>query len=105
MIETIRCRFCGDELDLCQQFAYLVELQTVNNPVMLRAIRRLPHAGGVPLRCCKVCQSGIEQKRFVVRDLNAGTRRAARRGGHLLMLTAFAVGLGLLTASVFTPPH
>jgi hypothetical protein len=105
MNDPIRCRFCGDELDLGQQFAYLVELQTVSNPVMLKAIRRLPHAGGVPLRCCKGCQAGIEQKKFVVLDLNAGTRKVARRGGQLLVLTAFAVGLGLLTASVFGPNH
>jgi hypothetical protein len=105
MRATLHCRFCGDELDLAQQFAYLVEVQTVSNPVMLRAIRRLPHAGGAPLKCCKACQAGIEQRRFEVRDVNAGVRHASRRGGQLLLLTAFAVGVGLLTVTWFGPGH
>jgi hypothetical protein len=96
MSATMHCRFCRREMDLAQQFAYLVEVQTQSDPVMMAAIRRLPHSGGVPLRVCKGCQAGIEQRRFVVRDVNAGYRR----GGQLLLLAAFAVGLGLVTAQM-----
>ena len=96
MSATMHCRFCRREMDLAQQFAYLVEAQTQSDPVMMAAIRRLPHCGGVPLRVCKGCQAGIEQKRLVVRDVNAGYRRS----GQLLLLAAFAVGLGLVTAQM-----
>ena len=96
MSAAMPCRFCRREMDLAQQFAYLVEVQTQTNPVMLAAIRKLPHCGGVPLRVCRGCQAGIEQKRFVVRDVNARYRRS----GQLLMLAAFAVGIGLVTVQM-----
>ncbi len=90
------CRFCRREMDLAQQFAYLVEVQTQSNPTMLAAIRRLPHHNGVPLRVCKSCQAGIEQRRFEVRDVNARYRRS----GQLLVLAACVVGLGLVTVQM-----
>lgn len=90
------CRFCRREMDLAQQFAYLVEVQTQSNPVMMAAIRRLPHCDGVPLRVCRDCQADIEQRRYVVRDVNAKYRRS----GQLLVLTACLVGLGLVTAQM-----
>lgn len=96
MSAAMPCRFCRREMDLAQQFAYLVEVQTQSNPVMLAAIRRLPHCNGVPLRVCRTCQAGIEQKRFVVRDVNAKYRRS----GQLLVLAACVVGLGLATAQM-----
>ena len=94
---TMHCRFCRGELDLAQQFTYLVEVQTVRDAVMMAAIRRLPHCDGVPLRVCRACQAGIEQNRFVVRDTNTAARRAGRRGGQLLLLAAL-VGFGFVTA-------
>ena len=96
MSALMHCRFCRREMDLAQQFTYLVEVQTQADPVMMPAIRRLPHCGGVPLRVCRPCQTGIEQRRFEVRDVNVGYRR----GGQLLLLAAFAVGIGLVTAQV-----
>jgi hypothetical protein len=104
MSAAMPCRFCRREMDLAQQFAYLVEVQTQTDPVMLAAIRRLPHCEGVPLRVCRDCQGAIEQKRFVVRDVNAKYRRS----GQLLMLAACMVGLGLVTAQMsqwITPGH
>lgn len=84
-------------MDLAQQFAYLVEVQTVSNPVMMAAIRRLPHCDGTPLRVCKRCQSGIEQRRYVVRNVNPA-HRLLHSGGPFLMIAAVAVGLGMLTS-------
>jgi hypothetical protein len=96
MSAAMPCRFCRREMDLAQQFTYLVEVQTQSNPVMMAAIRKLPHCNGVPLRACRDCQAGIEQRRFEVRDVNVGYRRS----GQLLMLAAFAVGIGLATAQM-----
>jgi hypothetical protein len=98
MNKTMCCQFCRAEMDLAQQFRYLVETQTVNNPVMLAAIRSLPHAGGRPLRVCKPCQTDIESERVTVHDLNARARRMAARGSQVLLLAVAVVGLGILTA-------
>ncbi len=56
MPRPLSCRVCGSELDPAQEFAYHVELMTADNPAMLAAIRRLPHANGKPLRVCRKCQ-------------------------------------------------
>jgi hypothetical protein len=104
MSAAMHCRFCRREMELAQQFAYLVEVQTQTNPVMMAAIRKLPHCDGVPLRVCRDCQTGIEHKRFVVRDVNTGFRRS----GQLLILTACLVGIGLVTVQMsqwITPGH
>lgn len=98
MKTTMRCQFCRSDLDPAQQFRYLVEAQTVNDPVMMAAIRRLPHAHGRPLRCCRGCQSAIERKEIVVRNLPSRARTAGMLGRHYLVLTAIAVGVGVLTA-------
>lgn len=99
-MKTLACQFCRTELDLAQQFRFLVEAQTVDNPVMLAAIRRLPHAHGRPLRCCRGCQSAIERKAVAVRDVNARARAVGLRGGQFLVLSVLAVGVGVLTARV-----
>lgn len=96
MHRTFRCQFCPCELDPAQQFTYLVEVQTVNDPIMMRAIRKLPHHNGRPLRVCKGCQTGIEERRFVVLDANR-IRHATVQAGLAL---AAAVGLWAVTARV-----
>src|SRR4051794_2463013 len=98
MKTTMPCQFCRTDLDLAQQFRYLVEAQTVNDPVMMTAIRRLPHAHGRPLRCCRGCQAAIERKALAVGSLPPRARVAGVRGRHYLVLTAIAVGVGVLTA-------
>ena len=99
-MKTMPCQFCRHELDLAQQFRYLVEAQTVDNPVMMAAIRRLPHTHGRPLRCCRGCQTVIERKAVAGRHVNARVRTAGLRGGQYLVLTVLAVGVGVLTARV-----
>jgi hypothetical protein len=94
------CQFCRGELDLAQQFRYLVEAQTVDDPVMMAAIRRLPHAHGRPLRCCRGCQTAIERKAIVGRFVPARARATGLHGRQYLVLTALAVGVGVLTARV-----
>jgi hypothetical protein len=97
MNRTMCCQFCRAEMDLAQQFRYLVETQTLHNSVMLAAIRSLPHVGGRPLRVCKSCQADIENRRVTIHDLNAHTRQLAARGSQFLLLAAAFVGIGLLT--------
>lgn len=101
MSRTLPCRFCRTSLDLAQAFTYLVEVETRDNPTMLAAIRRLPHRHGVPLRCCRQCQSVIERTRAELRDTSAASRRVGRAGGGQLIFAAvFALGAGVMTARV-----
>lgn len=93
-MRAMHCRLCRDELDLAQQFAYLVEAQTVDNPVMLAAIRRLPHAGGRPLRVCRGCQAGLEQRQVTARDVLT----PAYQRSPLMAMALLAVGFGFLAA-------
>jgi hypothetical protein len=98
MTRTLPCRFCRTPLDAAQAFAYHVETATLDNPPMLAVIRRLPHKGGTPLRCCRRCQADIEQARAEVRDTSATARRAGRAAGALLFATVFMLGAGVTTA-------
>ncbi|MFO0848576.1 MAG: hypothetical protein U0871_08475 [Gemmataceae bacterium] len=100
MSRTLPCRFCRTPLDLAQAFAYHVEVATRDNPVMLAAIRRLPHRHGAPLRCCRRCQADIEHVRAELRDTSATSRRVGRAGGQLIFAAVFALGAGVMTARV-----
>jgi hypothetical protein len=99
MSRALCCQFCRVALDPAQEFAYHVEAQTVGNPTMLAAIRRLPYANGRPLRVCRECQFGIEQQRYEVRDVNYA-RRATVRSGQALLTVVAAVGVMAITAKL-----
>jgi hypothetical protein len=54
------CVRCLGPLEPAQQFRFLVETDTLDNPVHLARIRALPSANGKPLPVCKACQTAIE---------------------------------------------
>jgi hypothetical protein len=56
------CDFCGNQLDLGQEFVYQFEsIKFAEDPVLLALIRRLPDYQGEPLRLCRSCRTGLEQ--------------------------------------------
>ena len=55
----MNCHFCDRVLSLAKHFAYLVESQTIDNPAMLAAIRRMPHDRGRPLPACGQCDTAV----------------------------------------------
>ncbi|HEX4609205.1 MAG TPA: hypothetical protein VH092_13465 [Urbifossiella sp.] len=77
-----RCQFCATPLEPVQEFRYLVETATADDPVHLARIRGLPHAGGRPLRVCKGCQGEIVSHpgRFRIARERAELRREIRSG-------------------------
>ena len=88
----MNCHFCGDRLELVQQFAYLVETQTVDNPAMLAAIRRLPHDHGRPLASCRACTADAPRREIAgaIGRFHAGSHTS----GKLLWFSAVLL-LGL----------
>jgi hypothetical protein len=69
-------------LEPAQEFRFLVETETLDNPTHLNRIRRLPATtDGRPLRVCSSCQSRIEtdQARFRA-DLELARSRRVRAG-------------------------
>lgn len=55
-----RCACCDGTLEPAQQLRFLVETDTLDNPVHLARIRMLPVVNGKPLPVCKACQTRIE---------------------------------------------
>ncbi|MDB5313376.1 MAG: hypothetical protein JWO38_7578 [Gemmataceae bacterium] len=56
------CQFCAGKLEPAQEFRFLVETETLDDPVHLNRIRQLPATtGGRPLRVCKSCQKTMER--------------------------------------------
>ena len=91
-----RCQFCSANLEPVQELRFLVETETLDDPVHLNRIRRLPvAANGRPLRVCKTCQSQMETNpaRFRAAVEQACIRRQLRTG----MLAA----VGILSAGWF----
>jgi hypothetical protein len=56
MYRPAPCRSCQQPVEPVQEFAYLVEMQTLDNPRLLQMIRRLPSHEGKPVRLCQSCQ-------------------------------------------------
>jgi hypothetical protein len=77
MPRPIGCQFCHAPLDPAQQFAYHVQALTAADRHPLHGGRKLPHAGGQPLRCCRDCEGLIATGRCEVRDVapTAAVRR------------------------------
>lgn len=87
---TMHCRFCDRELEPVQQFVYWVEMQTLQDPQTLSAIRTLPHHHGKPLRICRACQA----------RMNAGQPPVSRPG----ISTTLVLGVGVLALMWLTQP-
>ena len=94
MSRPLECTFCGTPLHPGQEFRYLVEIQTLDNPRMLEAIRKLPADwSGTPLHVCSQCQRGIESNHS---DMIAEVARGEiwnRIARVLLLLLAGSVAL------------
>ena len=88
MPRPLACQRCRTPLDPAQEFAYHVQTATAADRHPLTAGRRLPHAAGKPLRCCRACQTLI-----------AGGRAAGRppAGVRLLVSAAVLMGTGAMT--------
>lgn len=82
MPRPLPCEYCRAALDLAQQFAYHVESESAGDPKQPGLPRRLPWAGGRPLRVCRRCQSAFVNRK-------AAPDRADIDGRALL--AAFAV--------------
>jgi hypothetical protein len=60
-VTACHCQFCAGKLEPAQEFRFLVETDTLDNPTHLNRIRHLPAAAdGRPLRVCQSCQHAIE---------------------------------------------
>jgi hypothetical protein len=82
-VTACRCQFCAGKLEPAQELRFLVETETLNDPVHLNRIRMLPAAAnGKPLRVCKGCQTALTahpvrfrmgvERAIAHRDLRAG---------------------------------
>jgi len=51
------CACCRAPLEPVQEFRFLVESESQNEPALLAAIRRMPSANGCPVPVCAACQA------------------------------------------------
>ena len=90
------CQFCAGTLEPAQEFRFLVESETLDDPVHLNRIRQLPAtAGGKPLRVCKSCQAAMA--RYPEQFRSAVDKAYARQQFRAGMFAA----VGILSASWF----
>lgn len=99
------CQFCAGKLEPAQEFRFLVETETLDNPVHLDRIRHLPAtADGRPLRVCKACQAAMEA--HPVRFRLAVERKHFRRQLRSGVLTAVGMlSVGWLMMSLLGTPR
>jgi len=90
-----RCACCDGALEPVQQLRFLVETDTLDNPVHLARIRTLPVVNGKPLPVCKACQTRIESEPKQTEK----PKPKLRTSGLLGALGALSVGL--LIGSLF----
>lgn len=104
-MSACRCQFCARALEPAQELRFLVETDTLDNPIHLDRIRRLPATtDGKPLRVCKSCQTRMEQNphRFRAAVEQDRVWRQARTG----MLAAVGVlSLGWLLGTLLSGPR
>ena len=95
-----RCQFCAAPLEPVQEFRYLVETATTDEPVHLARIRALPSNNGRPLRVCKGCQGEMRAHpvRYRLALERAGFRREVRSG---VLAAAGLLSLGLFFVPLF----
>jgi hypothetical protein len=94
------CQFCSGTLDPAQEFRFLVETDTLDDPTHLNRIRSLPATGdGRPLRVCKACQGEIEAHpvRFRIAVERAQVQRQIRTG-VMAAVGILSVGFLMMTA-------
>lgn len=100
-----RCQFCSQKLEPVQEFRFLVETETLDNPTHLNRIRQLPATvNGKPLRVCHSCQTAMERQpaRFRVAVERAHVRQQLRVG----VLAAFGIlSFGLFLTSCLGSPR
>lgn len=60
MPKSCLCACCAHQIELVQEFRFLVESDNLDNPIHLERIRRLPAANGRPVPVCKSCQTLVE---------------------------------------------
>lgn len=91
MTHPCPCARCSAPLEPVQQFRFLVETATLDEPAHLARIRRLPAANGRPLPVCKACQAAL-----------AAPTRPSRAKPITSVLGVFgALSLGLLFGALF----
>ncbi len=90
MPRPLGCQFCRTPLDAAQEFGFHVQTATAADRNPLTAGRRLPHAAGKPLQCCRECETLIVSGRCVGRD-----ERPA--GVRLLLSAVLLVGTAAMT--------
>jgi hypothetical protein len=94
------CRFCAGPLEPVQEFRFLVETATLDEPAHLSRIRALPSAAGRPLAVCKGCQGRIAT--HPARFRAALARDAARHEVRAGVLTAVGLlSVGWMVAALF----
>jgi hypothetical protein len=111
-VTACHCQFCARKLEPAQALRFLVETDTLYDPVHLSRIRRLPFtADGRPLRVCGACQTQIEARpvQFRAAVERVHVRRQLRAGmvaavgllsvGWLLGTFLGAAGLVAVTAA------
>jgi len=91
------CACCAHQIELVQEFRFLVESDTLDNPIHLERIRRLPSANGRPVPVCKACQTLVESA-----PLRPLARPSALRVGVLATIGLFSVGW-LVQSLLFGP--
>lgn len=98
------CQFCAGKLEPAQEFRFLVETDTLDDPAHLARIRRLPATpAGKPLRVCGTCQTALEARprHFRLAVERAHVQRQLR-SGMVAAVGILSVGW-LMTAFLGTP--
>lgn len=99
------CQFCAGKLEPAQEFRFLVETDTLDNPTHLDRIRHLPATSeGKPLRVCQSCQTAMEAHpvRFRLAVERAYVQRQLRSG---VMAAVGVLSVGFLMLSVLDTPR
>jgi hypothetical protein len=86
---------------LVQEFRFLVESETLDNPVHLARIRQLPAANGRPVPVCKACQTLVESAP-IAPIVRSNTRPHSLRVGVLATIGLLSVGW-LVQNMIFGP--
>jgi predicted nucleic acid-binding Zn ribbon protein len=81
MGKTPTCQFCGEQIDVGEEFVFLVEAQEFEErfgPLVLAQSSAAYH--GEPMRICKACRRSIKQnQRDIERREQASTQRTRQR--------------------------
>ena len=88
-----RCEFCSEKLEPAQELRFLVETETLDDPVHLNRIRMLPaRFNGHPLRVCNSCQDRLESQPWLLHQDERGHQRRKIQRRMLVALGALSLG-------------